>query len=143
MKIMVINIKIHISEYLKEYITDIANNFKNYSTWKIQLFAESNFISFTDVDEKPIIYSYSKYKIIRINDKVDKVIKKIVESLLSRYQKDLEHAMKGIGFTFDCANLFHYRCRKANLKSGGSYIDSTILIETKINPINIDDGECF
>ena len=74
---------------------------------------------------------------------MDKAIKKLVESPLSRYQKDLEHAMKGIDFTFDCANLFHYRCRKANLKSGGSYIDSTILIETKINPINIDDGECF
>ena len=46
MKVMVIEIKLSIKEYLdkiKPYLKDIINNFKNYDTWEIQLTIAINF----------------------------------------------------------------------------------------------------
>ena len=46
MKVMVIEIKLSIKEYLdkiKPYLKAIINNFKNYDTWEIQLTIAINF----------------------------------------------------------------------------------------------------
>ena len=78
-----------------------------------------------------------------IYNKVDEVINELFESLLNRYQRELETLMRGSDFIFDCVNLFHYKCHKINLKRGGSYIDSSDWIKNKypnINPINDDDN---
>ena len=42
-----------------------------------------------------------------INDKADKVIEEHFQSLLSRYQIDLETSMSGSHFIFDCVHLLH------------------------------------
>ena len=74
-----------------------------------------------------------------IYDKADEVIKKRFESLLNRYQIELETSMRGSHFIFDRINLLHCKHHKINLKLEGSYKDFTDWIEnrkTKINPIN-------
>ena len=39
--------------------------------------------------------------------------------------------MKGSSFIFNHVDLLHYRCRKVNLKRGGSHVDSPDWIKTK------------
>ena len=59
-----------------------------------------------------------------INDKAEKVIKELFQSLLSRYQIGLETSMKGSGFVFDCVLSIYIKCHKINPNRGRSYIDS-------------------
>ena len=90
--------------------------------------------------------SYSKNIEIIVNDKADKVFKKLFRSLLTKYQNNLQKSMKCSNFIFDCFYLFHCRCHKINLKRGRSYIDSTICIKTKkatITGINKGYNKCF
>ena len=49
-----------------------------------------------------------------INDKVDKVIEKLFESLLDRYQIGLETSIRGSDFIFDCIHWLYYECHKIN-----------------------------
>ena len=73
------------------------------------------------------------------NDKADKTIKTFLKSLLNRYQNNLETSMEDSDFVLDYVYLLYYKCLKANVNSGGSYIDSPDLIQNKevtINPIN-------
>ena len=42
---------------------------------------------------------------IKINNKADEVIEKLFESLLSRYQNNVETSMRGSDFIFDCVYL--------------------------------------
>ena len=56
--------------------------------------------------------------------KEDEVIQELFESVLSKYQTDLEESMKGGNFIFDCVNLLHYKCHRINLKRDGSYVAS-------------------
>ena len=80
-----------------------------------------------------------------INGKVDEVIKKLFDSLKSRYQNNLQ-SMKDSEFVFDYAQLLYFKCHKINPNCGGSYIDSRDWIQnkkTKINPINKNDNKCF
>ena len=80
-----------------------------------------------------------------INDGADEVIKKLFDSLKSRYQNDLE-SMRSSEFVFDYVQLLYYKCHKINLNRGRSYIDSTDWIKNKkaaINPTNKKDNKCF
>ena len=52
------------------------------------------------------------------------VVDELFESLLSKYQIDLETSMTGSDFIFDLVQILHYKCHKMNFKSAGSYIDS-------------------
>ena len=44
---------------------------------------------------------------IMTNDKANEVIKELFESLLSRYQIDLEATMESSDFILDCVNLLY------------------------------------
>ena len=80
-----------------------------------------------------------------INEEADEVIKEIFDSLKNRYQNNLE-SIKGGEFVFDYVQLLYYKCHKANLSRGGSYINSPDQIKNKkatINPINKKDNKCF
>ena len=57
---------------------------------------------------------------IMIFHKADAGIEKLFESLLYRYQIDLEKSVKGSGFIFDCIDLLHCKCYKTNLYCSGS-----------------------
>ena len=62
---------------------------------------------------------------IIINDKTDKVIEELFQSLIKKHQIGLEKSMRGSDFILDCVYLLYYKCHKINFKRGGSYIDSS------------------
>ena len=62
---------------------------------------------------------------IMINDIADKVIDEFFQSLLFKYQVELETLMKDSDFIFDCVHLMYYKCHKLIFKRGGSYINSS------------------
>ena len=104
-----------------------------------------NFISSKDVDEEIAMQSKSDNKEFMIYDNANNVVDEIFESLLSRYQSDLETSTTGSDFIFDSFQLLYYKCHKTNLIRGGSYIDSPDWIKNKkvtINPKNKND-KCF
>ena len=62
---------------------------------------------------------------IIINDKTDKVIEELFQSLIKKHQIGLEKSMRGSDFILDCVYLLYYKCHKINFTRGGSYIDSS------------------
>ena len=83
---------------------------------------------------------------ILINDEADKMIEELFESLLNRYQNNLEQLVRGNEFVFNYVHLLYYKCHIINQDHGGSYIDSTDWIKNQkltINPINKKDNKCF
>ena len=82
---------------------------------------------------------------IMINDKVDKVTVEIFQSLLSRYQTELETSMGSSDCIFDCVHLLYYKCHKISFKQGSPYINSPDWIRNKnetINRFNKNDSKC-
>ena len=103
----------------------MINDHKNQSEWKIQLSAEINFISSKlDSDETCIMHTKSDNMEIMIGSDTNEVIEDLFESLLQRYQQNLEEKMRGSQFVFDSVNLLHYDLNKISLNRGGSYIKS-------------------
>ena len=68
---------------------------------------------------------------IMINDKSDKVIENLFQSLLSRYQIGLGKWMKGSDFIFDCVHLLPYKFHEIHFKCGASYMNSSDWIKNK------------
>ena len=81
-----------------------------------------NFISAKDNDEDHVMDQKKDNKEILINGKADEVVEGLFESLLNRYQNNLEKSMKGSEFLFDYVDLLYYKCHKINLSCGGSYM---------------------
>ena len=108
--------------------------------------AEINFISSKpDSDETCIIHTKSNNKEIMNGSDTNEVIEELFESLLQRYQENLETKMRGSEF-FYCINALHYYLNKISLNRGGSYLDSPEWIKKKevtINPQNKKDDKCF
>ena len=98
-----------ISGYLniiRPYLVDMINDHKNQSEWKIQLSAEINFISSKpDSDETRIMHTKSDNIEIMIASDTNEVIKELFNSVLQRYQENLEEKMRGSEFEFDGANV--------------------------------------
>ena len=70
------------------------------------------------------MYSTSNnIKLTSYND-VNEVFNKLFESLLSRYQDNLETLMRQRDFICDSVQLMYYKCLKISFKRSGSYIDS-------------------
>ena len=72
-------------------------------------------------------------------------IEQLFESLLQKYEENLQNKMKGSNFEFDGGNFLHYDFNKTSINRGGSYIDSPKLLKDKksiINPKN-NDNKCF
>ena len=68
-------------------------------------------------------------------------IEELCESLLQKYQEELEESMRGgSDFIFDSVDLLYYHLQKTSLsRKGGSYIDSPEWLKNKkatINPKN-------
>ena len=58
-----------------------------------------------------------------ISDKVDEVIKQLLDSLKNKYGNNLE-SVKGSEFVFNHVQLLYHKSYKVNLNLAGSYIDS-------------------
>ena len=82
-----------------------------------------NFIFPKDNKDEGVMHSKSVHKEIKINDKAGKVIEKVLKTLLSRYQNNLETSKRGSGFIFDCIHLYLYKCHKINPNRGEPYVD--------------------
>ena len=123
------------NEYLdkiRSYLVDMVNDHKNKGEWKIQLTAVINFISSKpDSDETCIMYTKSINVEIMTGSDTNELIEELFESLLKKYQENLEKKMCGLEFIFDGVNALHYDLNKISLNRGRSYVDSPQWLKTK------------
>ena len=123
---------------IRQYLSDIINDYKtfkklkvyssnkvfDYETqfgeWKIQLTISIKFISSKDSNETRNMHTKSSDIETLIGNETDEIIEELFESLLQRYQEELEESMKGSEFIFDNVNLLHYHLQKRSLKRTGS-----------------------
>ena len=70
---------------------------------------------------------HSKSETIQImtNEKEDKIIEELFESVCNRSQNNFEKLIKGSEFVFHYVYLLYYKCHKINRNCIGSYIDSS------------------
>ena len=112
----------------------------------MQLTIEVNFLSLKPgSDETRIMYTRSDNIEIMFGDDNDDIIEQLFESLLKKYEENLQNEMRGSEFEFDGVNFLYYDFNKTSVNRGGSYIDSTKWLKDKkstINPKNNDD-KCF
>ena len=103
-------------------MTDIIIDFHSSNTWKLQSKIAVNFIS-----SKATIIKFSIY-----ND-VNEIVNEFFQSLLFKYQDNLETSMRGSYFIFNSIQLMHYQYCKVNFKRSGSYINSPAWLKVKNN----------
>ena len=138
-----------LKEYLnliEKYLIELIEEYKLKGEWKVQLTIEVNFISLKPgSDETRIMYTRSDNIEIMFGDDNDDIIEQIFESLLKKYEENLQNKMRGSEFEFDGINFLYYDFNKTSLSRGESYIDSPKWLKDKkstINPKNNDD-KCF
>ena len=64
----------------------------------------------------------SDIKFTFYND-ANEVVDELLESLRSRYQRNLETSMRGSDFVFDSVQMMYCKCHEVNFTRGGSYAD--------------------
>ena len=138
-----------LKEYLnliEKYLRELIEEYKLKGEWKLQLTIEVNFISLKPgSDETRIMYTRSDNIEIMFGDDNDVIIEQLFESLLKKYEENLQNKMRGSEFEFDGVNFLYYDFNKISINRGGSYIDSPKWLKDQkstINPENNDD-KCF
>ena len=138
-----------LKEYLaliEKYLRELIEEYKLKGEWKVQLTIEVNFVSLkAGSDETRIMYARSDNVEIMFGDDNDDIIEQLFESLLQKYEENLQNKMRGSDFEFDVVNFLYYDFNKTSINRGGSYIDSPKWLKDKkstINPKNNDD-KCF
>ena len=145
-----------IVEYLnmiRPYLRDIINNHKtqgkwkvhsgntviDYKTqgeWKIQLSMKINFMFSKDADEICTMHTMINNVEIMMCNEINEIIKKLFNSLLQKYQEELEESMKGSEFIFDNVDLLYYKLQK--------HIDSPKWLKNKKATVNFKNKDkCF
>ena len=91
------------------------------------------------------MYTRSYNEQIMNGSDTDEVIKLLFESLLQKYEENLQEKMKGSDFEFDGVNFLYYDFKKTSINRGGSYIDSPQWLKNKKPTINSknNDDKCF
>ena len=101
-----------LKEYLnliEKYLRKLINNYKNKGEWKVQLIAESSFISLKPgSDETRIMQMRSDNEKLLNGSDTDEIIKGLFESFLQKYEEDLQEKMKRWEFEFDGVNFLYY-----------------------------------
>ena len=117
-----------LKEYLnliEKYLKELIEEYKLKGEWKVQLTIEVNFISLKPgSDETRIMYTRSGNVEIMFRDDNDDIIEQLFESLLQKYEENLQNKMRGLEFEFDGVNFLYYDFNKTSINRGGSYIDS-------------------
>ena len=138
-----------LKEYLnltEKYLRELIEKYKLKGEWKVQLTIKVNFISLKPrSDEACIMYTRSGNIEIMFGDDNDDIIEQLFESLLKKYEENLQNKMRGSELEFDGINFLYYDFNKTSINRGGSYIDSPKWLKDKkstINPKNNDD-KCF
>ena len=110
---------------IKPYLRELISDYKNKDEWKIQLTAQINFISLKpDSDETRVMHTRSGNEEFMNSSDTDEIIEELFESLLRRYQENLQEKMRGSDFAFDGVNFLYYDFNKISISRGGSYINS-------------------
>ena len=136
-------------EYLniiKPHLSDMINNHKTQSEWKIQLTMQINFISSKHSNETRNMHTKSNNIEIMMGNETDGIIEELCDSLLQNYQKGLEESMRGSEFVCDSVDLLYYHLNRISLKRSELYVDSPKWLKDKgatINPKNKKDNKCF
>ena len=98
----------------------------------MQLTIEVNFISLKPgSDETRIMYTRSDNIEIMFGNDNDDIIEQIFESLLKKYEEDLQNKMRGSEFEFDGVNFLYYDFNKTSTNRDTSYIDSPKWLEKR------------
>ena len=137
------------SDMIKPYWSDLINENKaiknNSNEWKLQINMHVNFVSSNDNGENRTIFVWSDNEEIRLGNKTDDIIKRLINSFLNKYQKEEIILRKGSSFVFESVDLLSYHIHKTSLRRGNSYVKSSEWLINKratINPKNKDD-KCF
>ena len=91
------------------------------------------------------MYTRSDNIEIMFGDDNDDIIEQLFESLLQKYEENLQNKMRGSENEFDGVNFLYYDFNKTSINRDGSYIDSQNWLKNRkstINPKNNDD-KCF
>ena len=91
-----------LKEYLnliEKYLRELIDEYKLKGEWKVQLTIEVNFISLKPgSNETRIMYTRSDNVEIMFGDDNDDIIEKLFESLLQKYEENLQNKMRGSEF---------------------------------------------
>ena len=105
-----------LKEYLnliEKYLRELLEEYKQKGEWKVQLTIEVDFISLKPgSDETRIMYTRSDNTEIKFGDDNDDIIEQLFESLLKKYEENLQNKMRGSEFEFDGVNLLYYDFNK-------------------------------
>ena len=100
---------LNLKEYLnliEKYLRELIEENKLKGEWKVQLTIEVNFISLKPgSDETRIMYTRSDNIEIMFGDDNDDIIEQLFESLLQKYEENLQNKMRGSEFEFDGVNF--------------------------------------
>ena len=91
------------------------------------------------------MHTKSDHKEFMTYDNANDIVDKLFQTLLSRYQDNLDRRMEGSEFVFASVQFFYYKCDGINVRGGGSYVNSLDWIKNKkatINQKNKSD-KCF
>ena len=83
-----------------------------------------NFISSKDSDKTCTMHTKSDNIEILMGSETHQIIEELSESLLHKYQEELEESMRGSEFVFDSDDLLYYKLHEISLNRSGSYKDS-------------------
>ena len=131
---------------MEKYLRELLEEYYQKGEWKVQLTIEVNFISLKPgSDETRIMYTRSDNIEIMFGDDNDDIIEQLFESLLKKYEENLQIKMRGSEFEFDGVNFLYYDFNKTSINRGGSYIDSPKWLKDKKSTINSkkNDDKCF
>ena len=124
-----------LKEYLnliEKYLRELIEKYKLKGKRKVQLTIEVNFISLKPgSDETRIMYTKSDNIEIMFGDDNDDIIEQIFESLLQKFEENLQNKMRGSEFECDDVNFLYYNFNKTSINRGGSYIDSPKWLKDK------------
>ena len=109
-----------LKEYLaliEKYLRELIEEYKLKGEWKVQLTIEVNFISLKPgSDETRIMYTRSDNVEIMFGNDNDDIIEQLFESLLEKYEENLQNKMKESDFEFDGVNFLHYYFNKTSIE---------------------------
>ena len=133
-------------ELIKPYLNDLINVYKTKGEWKLQLSAETSFVSQKPgSDETRVMYTRSFSEGIMSGSETEEIMEKLIKSLLQKYQDNLQNKMKGSDFIFNGVNYLFYDLNRITISKGGSYIESPKWLKDKKCTINQknNDNKCF
>ena len=84
-----------------------------------------NFVSSIDKGENRTIFVWSNNEQIRLGNKTDDIIKRLIDSFLNKYQKEEIILRKGSSFVFESVDLLSYHIHKTSLRREDSYVKSS------------------